>query len=276
MTYADHKAALSSLRRIGYYRFSAYTYPFRVISGGKRTDTYVPEATFEAVERLYDFDAKLRAVTFSGLEAYEVGLRVQIAYTLGKRHTFGHLEPTVLDNLTCTATRLGSESTAYDAWLARYGAWCTEARDEDFVRDFHEKYDGRLPVWVATEVMNLGGLVRLLGFLHPADRKEIAQQLAVGDERTLTAWCRQLNLLRNHCAHGARLWNRRFAYAFSQFYRNKLPPELEHLTTLDQQHQRKKLYPFVAVLAYLMSKIDSSSNCRPAYPVSVCSRLSWQ
>nr|WP_272954618.1 Abi family protein [Kribbella sandramycini] len=52
-----------------------------------------------------------------------------------------------------------------------------------FVRHFQRKYDGRLPVWVVTEILDFGSLSYLFTGLKSADRNEIAARLGILDRR---------------------------------------------------------------------------------------------
>ncbi len=47
-------------------------------------------------------------------------------------------------------------------WLDRLAE--RQARsDESFVRHFRERYDGRMPIWVVTELLEFGQVSRLYG-----------------------------------------------------------------------------------------------------------------
>jgi abortive infection bacteriophage resistance protein len=59
----DHNRALQWLKRIGYYRLSAYFVPFR-ISG---TDNFQPGTTLADIVELYKFDSSLRLLTLQAL-----------------------------------------------------------------------------------------------------------------------------------------------------------------------------------------------------------------
>lgn len=48
------------------------------------------------------------------------------------------------------------------------------ASDEAFVAHFRDKYDGRMPIWAATEIMEMGHLSRLYGGLTNSIGTEIA------------------------------------------------------------------------------------------------------
>jgi abortive infection bacteriophage resistance protein len=262
MAVPDQHYGLAALRRIGYYRLSAYTYPFRSRDEvGAVGDTFVDAADLDAVIALHDFDVKLRATLLAGLEAFELALRVQVAYTLGKRDTYGHLNAdSALDSLRCGDAAAGDlQVTKYDVWLAKYEKRCQDSTEEDFVRHFHTKYDGRLPVWVATEVMDLGLLVRLYSFMQREDRRRIAGAFGVQRESVFRSWTVALNLMRNHCAHGDRIWNRSLVYLLPVFNTSLLDPRLAGLQGIEE-FVRRKLYPNVAILASTLSTIHPYTN----------------
>lgn len=264
MAYTDRRSAILALKRAGYYRLSAYSYPFRELVGDghevRRSDSFLDGTTVEQVVAVHDFDAKLRAVLLQGLETLEVGLRVAIAYTLGKHDKFGHLQVASLNETTCSkpSSRDPSE-TEFEHWLRRYEARCSESASKDFVRHFNTSYDGQLPIWVATEVLDLGGLVRLFSFLTDTDQISIARGLGYKNARDFLSWIRSLNVLRNHCAHHSRVWNRRLSYAVTAVKRNVVPPELVHLVGMSDT-ERRKAYVLAALLASLVVAFDPHTN----------------
>jgi abortive infection bacteriophage resistance protein len=97
--------------------------------------------------------------------------------------------------------------------LSRAGA-AQEKSNEDFVKHFRAKYDGRLPTWVVTEILDFGGISTLYSGLKRLDRDEVALHFGAvgangrGDGRALKNWLRVVNYVRNVCAHHSRLWNR--------------------------------------------------------------------
>lgn len=260
MQYRDHAAAIVSLKRIGYYRLSAYTYSFREVDqAGQRLDKFIEGATLEAVVELHDFDARLRSVLLAGLESFEVALRVQIAYTLGRRDKYGHLNPQqALDRSECDRA-VGSGGSLYETWAEKYEKRCGDAKNEDFVRHFREKYDGRLPIWTATEVMDLGLTVRLYSFLLSEDRVKISRYFGAKREPDFRTWTKSLNLLRNHCAHGSRIWNRSLTYTLPAVQPKNVDSTLTHLSGL-RDVSRRKLYPVAALLASMIVAADPYSN----------------
>ena len=64
------------LEYIGYYRLSAYMYPF--LKMPKEAHIYKEGATFDKVLMLYRFDKKLRLLSFNEIEKVEVAVRSAI------------------------------------------------------------------------------------------------------------------------------------------------------------------------------------------------------
>ncbi|WP_082177596.1 Abi family protein [Arthrobacter sp. RIT-PI-e] len=267
MQYSDRGIALRALKRIGYYRLSAYSYPFRApldparprggIDG--RSDSFLEGTSFSDVLALYEFDQKLRRCLQDGLECLEVGLAVQIGYVAGKRDPFVHLMKEHLDESACSAVdKDDPAATVYESWLRRYDKHLHDARNEDFVKHFLLNYDGDLPIWAATETLSFGSLVRLYSLLHATDRKKIADLLGIRDGKLLHGWLLSLNVLRNHCAHHGRVWNRVMAYPPGRMKPNLVGEKVRHLTELTEAN-RSKLYFMAALLAYFVLQIDPDS-----------------
>lgn len=99
MAIDDEAEVVGWLHRAGYYRLSAYWYPFRrsevtgqrqLPSGETRDiisvrDELDPGTTFKQVIELYEFDRKLRQLVFDAIERVEIGLRFHTGHTLGGR-----------------------------------------------------------------------------------------------------------------------------------------------------------------------------------------------
>lgn len=104
MDVEDRDRALDALRRISYYRLSAYWHSF------KRADnSFGPGTKFETASLLYDFDRRLRLVVLDGVEQVEVLVRSRLVYTLAHAYgPFAHAHPR---NFVPSRNRLN-----YEAW----------------------------------------------------------------------------------------------------------------------------------------------------------------
>lgn len=270
----DEEQAVSLLRNIGYYRLSGYSYMFRQpddsegAEPGARKPDFTPGTSIEQVHKVYQFDRGLRQRVFDALERVEVALRFSIGHVLGQSHAFAHRDPRTLHS---SFTSLGESDTnlTYSGWLdSKHADWLKEVDREErrsreaFVLHFNKKHGRPLPVWVVTEILSFGTLGRLYGGLDQAHRERIAEDFLVlnavpsGDSVTFSNWLNHLRYIRNVCAHHARLWNRTISIKLNS------PtgiPDLQHLV---DSEGRAKVYGTLAVLAFLLEKMEPGNSWR--------------
>lgn len=192
----DRARALQWLRRVSYYRLSAYFLPF------KKEERFRPNVEFNDIAGLYIFDRKLRLLALDAIDRVEVALRTAITYEIAHAYgPFGHVDPA---NFSA-----GFDHARFMAELAM-----EESRaKETFAAHFRGKYtaEAHLPVWMATELMSFGTVSLLYKTaLAPRIKKSIAADFGVPD-LFLASWLHTLSYVRNVCAHHKRLWNRELA-----------------------------------------------------------------
>lgn len=267
LTSEDRPAAITALKRIGYYRLSAYTYPFReppteadVAAKRTRSENFRSGARLEDALHLYEFDRKLRAVLLQALQEIEIGFATKIGYTLGKRAGDGHLKVEHLDESACR--RVNQDGlTEHAAWVQRYEKLRKDAKDEEYVKHHIRHYGGEIPIWVATGFMDFGCVIRLYSLMDTRDRKKIAYELGLkgNGSDTLYRWLRALNILRNNCAHSNRIWNRATVDVPPKFSTQVAPAQLHHLNDLEND-QRQKIYLLIALTAHLEHAVNPQST----------------
>lgn len=264
----DRPSALRSLREIGYYRLSAYLHTLRAYKPSQlyghddRLDTYVQGSTFELALGLWRFDRRLRLDLLDGLEHIEVALRTAVAYRAGLLDPFVHHRPDLLarEFTAQPVTTSSSRHSKYDDWLIRYLDRQAKAEDEAFVRWFVHKYEGLLPIWVATELFEFGQTSRFIQGLPLAQRRAIAKDFGVDQPKMFSSWIASLNGVRNVAAHHSRLWNR----SLTSVARRPLPgqiPELEHLVELDEL-ARVKVYVPIAISVWILRNSEEGRAWR--------------
>lgn len=252
---------------IGYYRLSGYTYAYREIVDGVRTDRFLESTSLDQVLALYDFDRRLKLLALDALERIEVAVRCQVGFTLGLRGSYAHLDRANLDGKFTEAAPAADpdtppEPSRYDEWITKVHE--AEARSkEDFVLHFRRKYDGRLPVWVATEVLDFGGLSVLYEGLKHSDRNTIAAHFGVtdangGNGKAMANWMQVLNLVRNLSAHHSRLWNRNLFAKPAARHLRSIPP----LAFLAQQPHEVLARPFAPfmLMTYLLAQFEPEND----------------
>lgn len=122
--------------------------------------------------------------------------------------------------------------------------------NEDFIKEHSEKYTfpSLPPVWKTLEVVSFGTLSKLFClFKDNRLKKQVAREFGLPQYTYLESWIRCIIVLRNCCAHHARIWNRRFA----------LKPQLPNRLPLFGLLQPKSLSNFTISYApyYIWSKL---------------------
>lgn len=246
MDVGNRDDAADVLQRINYYRLSGYWYPFRQQTSTGRGDNFYPGTRLDDVVALYEFDARLRAATFSVLAPIELAFRALLGHELGRIHPCAHLDPALLGP-TARAGASG-ESKFYRRWRDSYERELGQSR-EDFVAHHHAKYGGKLPAWAAVELLDWGSLSYLYGFAPRHVQNSIADVCGLRSPQ-LASWLKTLNLLRNTCAHHGRLFNR------VHTFKPKLPkvgvhPDLDTATT-----QWSRTFGQLTMIQFLLDRLE--------------------
>lgn len=239
---ADFRDELST---IGYYRLGGYTYPLRKLApdgyGRRRLSSFVADASMRDALNLYWFDERLRQATWIAVSKLEICLRVDVGYVLGELDPYLHLH--VLDYWPSGAMR-----TRAKAFLSRLEK--SQARpSEDFIKHYASAHGGRLPVWVAAEILEFGQLVTLYSLAPFTQRQENAQLYDTRADE-LESWMRSINFVRNICAHHARLWNRQVVISPLAKYRKD---DIELGSALANT---SRAYATLSLIAFLLRRGD--------------------
>ncbi len=267
MEISDRTAAASCLERIGYYRLSGYWYPFRKFTwrmdeAAKKSRRFVensfqPNTSFQSVMELYVFDKRLRLLFLDAIERVEVALRVDIALLLGTRAPWAHRDPHQLHGNFAKRTDPNTGQTEFHRWLATLDQAFTRSREE-FALHFKGKYPGDTPpIWIAIELWDFGMLSVFLSGMKFADQQSLALKYGLPRPELLTSWVRNLNHVRNICAHHSRLWNRSPVDQIA-------PPKsgeillLNHL--VNNQQSLSRIYATAATLQFLLHTIHPGSS----------------
>lgn len=204
---------------------------------------------FDHVIQLAKFDQKLRHKTLEGLEIIETGIKSQIAYIAGVESCFAHLEEASMED--------GTPEEKWEKWKDRYDSLCKRAAEEDYYKHHIQKYSGELPIWIATEVLDFGGMCFLFEMLKKKTQSKISQNLNVKQGTMLSKWLLSLNHTRNRCAHFNRLWNRPLKRTIKAPRHGYVDDTLHHLHDVKETD---KIYISLAVIAYLTRQIDPNTR----------------
>ncbi len=207
MVIDSHDEAKHFLLRVGYYRLSGYWYLFRSFDEEtkRRTNNFISGSCFSDITALYNFDRKLRLLALDAIERIELAVQVDIAHLLGRRAPFAHHSAAELHGKFSRAGR-GGKSSRYDNWHESYERLLHFNRKKPFVKHNIESY-GRLPIWVAVEIMDFGTMSKLFAGMKHKDKQNIESQFGLFNGTDFETWLRSFNFIRNTAAHHGRLWN---------------------------------------------------------------------
>ncbi|WP_406715642.1 Abi family protein [Trueperella pyogenes] len=244
----DVNLANQWLKYVSYYRLSAYWYPARTLNtDGTREDTFNPGTSFNDIAALYEADRKLRALVHDGMGRIEIAMRTRVGEIL-----------IASDPLSYTDPKRFRPTFDHQSWLVTLKKRISRAgRNNEAIKHYRDNYNAQYPFWVLAEVMDFADISRAFEGLPTTDQRNIAEDLGIFIDLTalsknqqrkaklqspLVRWMEQLTIVRNFCAHHARLWNKSFVPAPTAALRTQ--PEFAALP----QGQSEKIFGALVVM----------------------------
>ena len=262
---ADDDSALACLHRNGYYRLSAYWYPFRKIVDRSKTDEFLEHSRFEDARRLYVFDKQLKLHLLDAIVRVEIAVRVVIAMCLGNRDTFAHLKPEFfLSKFTASNDKNEDCASNHEIWINKYQCAVTNSKDA-FVKHHYDKFKdhlenygiaAQLPIWIAIELWDFGMLSKLYSGMLVEDCTCVASRFEVPSWKVMSAWLHTLNYIRNVIAHHGRLWNLHLAIAPKSPAIGSMPG-FDEVFSVDGNN---RVYTICCILSHFSKVINSESE----------------
>ncbi len=269
---ADASLLAKRLSNVGYYRFSAYLHPFRIRDcSGEIGNEFIPGTTLDKVWEHYLFDRKLRFLMLDAIERIEVALRSQIAY----HHTAGQ-SPFAYAQAAYFPHWKGYIQSMERVHIQRDKQGKVKQSGVDFIDHFFNKYGDThdyLPLWMAVGVMDFGTVV----YFYTHSRKEMQNLISSQwgtDAKTLSTWLTSLRVLRNDCAHHARVWNKTFLsaprmnntpalpwdYVYSEKAGKWVKPTASLSDAVSMLHFQSSLAPLIFICRRLLKQVAPSSH----------------
>lgn len=225
----DEEKALNFLKKIKYYRFSAYGLTLKESD----KDIFRDGVTFRQLEMIYNFDKRLRELFIYYLESVEIEFRTKIAYY--HAHDYGALG--------YKKSEYFNNEKYHTSFLTQLEKDIHKSSKELFVIHHKEKYNGLFPFWVAIEVTSFGDLSRIYRNLLRNTKIKIIQHLNISPE-TVASWLHTLSYVRNVCAHYGRLYGKGLV----------IKPSLKEYKSL--QIDNRTIFAVVFVLTKLLDRND--------------------
>jgi abortive infection bacteriophage resistance protein len=208
----------------------------------------VKGTSLEEILSLYAFDRDLRSIVFSAIQDIEIALRTRIIHHFSMKHgAFWFMNASLF-----------SDAEIFDKCFLSLQNEVSRSK-EDFLLEHFKKYDSPSmpPVWKTLEVASFGTLSKL--FCNMADisvKKSVAKSFGLPQYKYLESWIRSITVLRNCCAHHARIWNRRFPLM------PQLPKHLSFAWIEVDVAKPMKLFALLSTILYLEQNIVSNSSIK--------------
>lgn len=245
----EHQA-IELLKRVNYYRLSAYFIPLQYPKNSTQKDIFKDHATFEDIVNLYCFDCELREFLFVYLGKLECSLRAKISYYHSYQYQpFGYLDRKNFKNIKSKSKKY---QTLFDEVQGKIKQETCRASDEPYVKHIKRTYKiCDLPIWAMMETISFGTLSKLFKILHTQEKKKIMNEYGISvDTSIFENWIEQFSILRNRVAHHSRVWNHIFKIKKGFDYPNK------PISSLDSSIDRQRVFFALSILAFILK--DSS------------------
>ena len=187
----DDAKAIDALRHINYYRFTGYAFLFQ-----KPNEQY--KVSMSRVLRIMEFDAEMRKLLLRYLEYIELHMRTQIAHWFALAHG--------LDGGAHYDAKNFVRADFHVEYLNSLEKQMDRNKNQPFVRHHIEAFGGKMPIWCAVEILSFSTLSKLYSNMLQQDKNLIAANVDT-DAAHLNNWLHCFSVLRNSCAHYARLYS---------------------------------------------------------------------
>jgi abortive infection bacteriophage resistance protein len=281
MIFADEGYAERCFARIGYYRLSAYWYPFRDFcplpaEGGRlvRCDRFLPGTTFEQALDFYLYDKEIRLMISDALERIEISMRASLVEVLGARGAHAHRDARSYNAHLTTPSPDSGEAplTSFLEGLDKAFA----ASKEEFAKHFRSTYSGHPPIWIAAGGWDWGNLAYTFRYLSDRNMSAICAMIDPAlEQKTLISWMASLNEVRNACAHHSRLWNKALTNR-PGFQKAGLLSGFDHMRTDKgkiNDHHSTRLYGALMAIIFLLKKIHPKTEWQHRFAQLVAAKV---
>lgn len=202
--------AARKIEEIGYERLRIYFLSRRDAPNRR----FRPGTDYNDILKIYECDAKLRALCLADLAKLEVRFRNRMSEALSSRfgsHPYEH--QAAFKN---AAARMDVQKSALSIF---------DRSKDQRAKHYSDTYGLPIlpPIWVLKEFMSIGQAERIYANLAGSVRTDIAQQFGVPSRDVFMNWLKCFVDLRNACAHHDRIFNRRFQKQVSTLTVSQVP-----------------------------------------------------
>lgn len=238
----NENKAINYLKRIGYYRLSAYFYPF--LESPKKLHQFKFGASFDKSLSIYRFDRQLRLLIFNQIEKIEIAVRSAIVNIMSKETG---------DPFWITNPIYFADPFSFNLSIQKISNEYNSSK-EDFILHFKNTYQNKYPPsWMLAEIIPLGVLTRIYqNIKNNSLRKKIAQEFDL-NVPIFESWMTIITVTRNNCCHHSRIWNK--TYGLSAIHIKKISKPW-----IKTAANHKKIYFSLCIIKYFMNVIVPNND----------------
>lgn len=241
---SDAQQAERYIQNIGYYRLSAYMYPF--LQEPKSHHQFKNGTLFEDVLRLYRFDKKLRVLLFNEIEKIEISIREAIMNLVAE-------ETGDIYWLT-NPNHFHNQSIFFNSHnlLQREYAKSTEFFIEHFKCTYWEPFP---PAWILGELLPMGNVnIYFRNLKDKSIKKCVAKRFHL-HAPVFESWLSVLTLTRNACCHHSRVWNK---------VNKIIPNDMKGMTDpwIIMETDKRRVYFNICIIRFFLNIISPSNDFR--------------
>lgn len=239
MTINDKDKAKECLLDIGYFRLGFYWFPFEESYPRKinRTHDFKEGTSFDYAIRLYYFDFDLRNILLKYISRIEINFRTKLIYYASNRYK---QDPFWYQN-----SQYVNKAFLEDDVMAKA---MKDAAKEDVIAQDMKSHKRRVsPAWKAMEFFSFGATILLYENLKEIPLKcEISKRYGISSPNNFLSYIDTIRKLRNYCAHGKVLFDKKLPVAISN-------GPLGYLG-----NSKSQLFGAYLVLKYMLSRISEN------------------
>lgn len=238
----DTRRAERYIQNIGYYRLSAYMYPF--LKSPKSDHLFKDGTTFDKVLMLYCFDKKLRVLLFNEIEKIEIAVRESIMNMTAERsgdifwltNNVHFHDQNIFNNSKILLKKEYDRST------------------EDFIEHFKHTYiEPFPPAWILGELLPMGNInIYYRNLKDKTLKKKIAKRFHL-HAPVFESWLSVLTLTRNSCCHHSRVWNK---------VNKIIPNDMKGMTRpwITLAADKRRIYYNICIIKYFLDIISPDND----------------
>lgn len=188
------------LEEVNYYRLSGYLLEYRK----SENDSNLKEKiTFDKLYSIYKLDNELKDFLFRLLIQIELNLRTIISYefSMSKCKISPHDQHYNKLNYY--------NKSGFKEVINSVNNFNRYEQNSKIFKHHSEKYSSKMPLWVVIEFMTFSVMSKYYSCMYHEQQNLISNKIGI-HRNLLVNWLHCLSVLRNYCAHGARICNVEF------------------------------------------------------------------